>query len=305
MSNPQPSSNLYNNEPMHPALVLIILLASIFFFLMIGSGITLWLVSSKGLALDELMNFLNDDSSAGDRNFFRTTLLVQHLTMFVLPALTTGFIVYKLGWMQGLSLDKTPLLRNIGMGALMIFAAFPLVQFTFWLNKQLPLPEWALDMENSTQELIMQMLKTDTSLELFYNILIIAIIPAIGEELIFRGFIQKSISKITQNPHVAVWVAAIIFSGFHLQFEGFIPRMLLGGLLGYLLVWTNNLWVPIIAHFTNNAFQVVAQYLYSEEMSSIDLEQMDQVNYPLTAISVVAVGYIGYWFWKQRDLEQI
>ncbi len=303
LENPMPRSSVH--EEMHPAMVLVILLCSIVFCLMIGSGIMLWLVASNGLAFDDIAGMLTDSSTTSDRNLFRSTILIQHLTMFVIPSLVTAFIVYKSDWVRQLWLDKLPSLGNWGLGALLIFAAFPLVQFTYWLNQQLPLPDWALAIEADTQEAIMQMLKTDASYELIFNVFIIAVIPAIGEELVFRGFLQNKLGDLFKNQHLAVWVAAIIFSGFHMQFEGFIPRMLLGALLGYLLVWTKNLWVPIIAHFINNGFQVLAQFLYAEEMSSIDLEEVDQVNIPLTLLSVVLVGFLGHRLWQRnKRLEE-
>jgi membrane protease YdiL (CAAX protease family) len=85
---------------------------------------------------------------------------------------------------------------------------------------------------------------------------VIALIPAIGEELLFRGVIQGSIFKNT-NIHVAVLLTSIIFSAFHLQFYGFLPRMVLGILLGYSLAWSGSLWLPVLIHFINNGAAVV------------------------------------------------
>ena len=94
------------------------------------------------------------------------------------------------------------------------------------------------------------------------NLFIMAILPAIGEEMLFRGIIQRYFINIIKNYHIAVWITAVIFSLFHLQFYGFIPRLVLGALLGYMMVWSGNLWVPITAHFFNNAFGVTVYFLF-------------------------------------------
>src|SRR5690606_9694418 len=102
------------------------------------------------------------------------------------------------------------------------------------------------------------------------NLLMIAIIPAIGEELLFRGGIQNIFYKWFKNPHIAIWAAAILFSAIHVQFYGFIPRMLLWALFGYLLVWGKSIWYPIIGHFINNGSAVVTAFIYQQQGKSID-----------------------------------
>jgi hypothetical protein len=90
----------------------------------------------------------------------------------------------------------------------------------------------------------------------------IAVIPAILEEFTFRGVIQSLLAKITRNIHLAIWLSAAIFSLIHFQFYGFLPRVLLGALLGYLVIWTGSIWASILAHFTNNALAFVLYRIY-------------------------------------------
>ena len=113
----------------------------------------------------------------------------------------------------------------------------------------------------------------DNSIELIFNILVIALVPALGEEMIFRGWIQRQLMRIINRPHVAIWASAAIFSAIHFQFLGFLPRLLLGVLLGYLYFWTGSLWVSIFAHFLNNGLQVIAQYFFRVEFEKMDENQ--------------------------------
>jgi len=116
---------------------------------------------------------------------------------------------------------------------------------------------------------------------LIYNLLLMALLPALSEETLFRGTLQQmmykgtsSISTSNNSPntkqHVAVWVSAILFSAIHFQFYGFVPRMLLGVLFGYLLLWSGSLWLPILAHFTNNAMAVILYNIYYMQGKNVD-----------------------------------
>ena len=127
----------------------------------------------------------------------------------------------------------------------------------------------------------------------------VAIVPAIGEELLFRGLIQKFFRQIFGNPHAAIWVTAILFSAFHLQFYGFLPRMLLGAFFGYLFYFSRNLGYAIIAHFINNGFTVTLLYLYQAGIISYDIESDESV--PLISIAIFSmIGIILFVLFKKQ-----
>ena len=99
----------------------------------------------------------------------------------------------------------------------------------------------------------------------------VAMIPAIGEELLFRGVLQKQLIKGLGNAHVAIILTAVIFSAFHLQFLGFFSRALLGMLFGYLYYWSKNMWYPILTHFTNNGLALLLAIIYGVDMDAKDM----------------------------------
>ena len=138
------------------------------------------------------------------------------------------------------------------------------------------------DMEASARELTEMLAAAPTIGTMLLNLVVLAAVPAIGEELSFRGVLLGLIDGDTtlgarispsRRTHIAVWVVGIIFSLIHFQFYGFIPRMLLGVVLGYLLVWTGSLWVPMVAHFTNNALVVLLYF--AEEHFAINSESLE------------------------------
>lgn len=142
------------------------------------------------------------------------------------------------------------------------------------------------------------------AIDLFFNLVIIAILPGIGEELIFRGIIQKQIGLMLRNPIVAIWISAIIFSAIHLQFEGFLPRMVLGIVLGYLYHWTGNLWVPMLAHAFNNGIQIVLIYATGMDVTTFDEKSSDQLQWWMLPISIAVMYFISTAIHKNRNLRE-
>lgn len=159
--------------------------------------------------------------------------------------------------------------------------------------------EWARTREDYAGVVTNFLTTFNTTGEFILAFVVIAILPAIGEELVFRGLIQPQLVKHTGNIHVAVWVSAILFSALHMQFFGFVPRMLLGALFGYLYFWSGNLWVAILAHFINNGFSVLMLYLYQQKMSELDMNSTESAPWPVVAGAAVISFTLLYFFKKQ------
>lgn len=130
---------------------------------------------------------------------------------------------------------------------------------------------------------------------------VIAVLPALGEELLFRGIIQNELYRGTKNIHVAIWFAAFLFSFIHLQFFGFFPRMLLGVLFGYLYHWSGNLWVPITAHFANNGLQVLLLYLYQQGTFDYDVDKIEKAPTSYVIVSGVLTTILLVYFYNQYN----
>ncbi len=299
---PLPSDQIQTEDhvslPFSSAMALFILLLMILLFSLIGSGINLLWGNVQGLDFHDVFYSIVEDNTLAHRNFIRFSLMINHLTMFVLPGICFGRLMYRQRWKHFYGLLRWPSMALTGISLLFVLGALPLVEFSFWLNQQIPLPSWATTMEDNTGGMLKGILVTESPLELFINLLIIGLIPGIGEELIFRGILQQHLAKVSKSMTVGIWTSAFLFSAMHLQFEGFIPRMMLGLLLSYLFYWTANLWLPIIAHNVYNGMQVFVQYLYAEEISSFDLDQATEVSWPLSLFSLIFVGALAYYLRK-------
>jgi len=262
---------------------------------LVGTLIMLGLGEWQGIDVQQALQQIGEDSPASAKNFIRLSTLINHLTTFVLPALLFAWFFYRKQWFRFLRLDRQTAIANVLLGLFFIMATFPLAQWSFQLNKAMPLPEWANTMEDSAAGLVTGLLSMNSVGELLFNLLIIALIPALGEELLFRGVIQQKLAEWTRRPELAVWLAAMLFSAMHLQFQGFLPRLLLGAALGYLLLWTKNIWIPILAHFLNNGLQIVVAYFAEDQLKDLQAEgtspEIPLATAIFSAIFVLAIGY--------------
>lgn len=282
IANPQPKSNLTSFPTF-----LMVLIMSLLLGYMISGLLIIGLGSTLGFDLQSLLGSLNKDSSLHDRNLIRGINLISHFFSFTFPSLLCMYIVYKKEWLKELQLTDVPSSKNISLGILLILVSFPFAMYTYSLNQMVPLPEWASSIEESTMEMIEGLLVMNGVGELLFSLFVMAVLPAVGEELLFRGVLQTKLSEWIKNEYASIWITAFIFSLFHFQFEGFLPRMLLGALLGYLFFWTRNLWIPIIAHFFFNGFQVAGQYFETGKISSTDLEQLEEVHWGFGLVSLI------------------
>jgi hypothetical protein len=165
--------------------------------------------------------------------------------------------------------------------------------------------QWMKQSEQLADKVTKLFLITNSSGVWLVNLLVMALLPALGEEMLFRGLIQRYMIGLTRNTHAAIWITACIFSAFHLQFYGFIPRLLLGALLGYLFVWSGNLWVPVLVHFINNALGVSIYYFAPAMASSNDLDHFgtsgDTCIY--TFLSAIIVALL-LWYMRKQLLKK-
>ena len=218
---------------------------------------------------------------------------VQMVLMFMMPAIT--LVVWsgkKPVTILGFQSSNNPsVLYLIAFAILLV--GMPFITLLSQLNKMLILPEWLSGLEqlmrsfeDAAQATTNLLLDGASIWDFLGNIIFIGAFAAVAEEMFFRGVLQKLLSKLFKNVHVNVWMAAFIFSVMHMQFYGFLPRIVLGAMLGYLFVYSNNLWIPIFVHFLNNALVVALNFFFKENSIYQSLEN------PSMSLSFIVVGFI-------------
>jgi uncharacterized protein len=254
-------------------------------------------------------------SMAQNPGMIRILQFIQSICIFLLPPFVLSKM-YKASPRSFLSLS-TWNTKAIATGMLSIVFMIPLLNVLVAWNEGMHLPEsfssvesWMRVQEDNAARITNLLLSGTSIAELLSNLLLVAVLAGMGEELFFRGLLQKILkdgitsqrkTKSTLPAHLSIWIVAVIFSAVHFQFFGFIPRMLLGVWLGYLLWWTDSIWVPVFAHFTNNALSTLAIYgqnkgYLTENPDNIGLNN----SWWLCILSIVLLALIAQFMSKKR-----
>lgn len=305
MIDPMPDAKMLANKPeASPWIILLCLLAFMLFGLILGSLLVQKLVAMQGQEGMAAMNNLKAGASLEQRNLMRLANLFPHLFSFTGGALLAALFFFRKSILAKLKLDTLPGWAFFGAGTLFVLAIFPVAQTSYWINQQLPLPQWMKDMEAAANDLVKILLQMDGPGELVLNLLTVGVVAALGEELVFRGMIQQQLNRILPSPIVSIWVTAIIFSAIHLQFVGFLPRMILGAGLGYLFYWSGSLWLPILVHFLFNSLQVIAYYVLGDKADQFAPDQaIDHPNWLAGLIGTCVLVGVGYYLSQLRKKE--
>lgn len=236
-------------------------------------------------------------------NALKVIQLISSIGLFLAPALIFSIIKRPGGDYIGMRYMSTGFWYVIAV--ILILCATPLVSWIYHLNQQLNLPsdnlmEMIRSSEDQAKTLTKLFLHMPHTTDLFFNLFLIALLPALSEEFFFRGVLQRLFQDRIKNMHVAVWVAAAVFSFMHLQFLGFLPRMFLGVVLGYLFVFSGSIWVAVVAHMFNNGAQVIAAYLHQRGMIEYNIEDETAPELWVVGISLLLTIALLIYISKRR-----
>ncbi|MFW5645091.1 MAG: CPBP family intramembrane glutamic endopeptidase [Bacteroidota bacterium] len=251
------------------------------------------------VGIQEIQAALNDYQDPVNIAYQKYLQSVISLGMFVVAPLIIAFSLSD-NILKYFRLDYYPGHSVAFLIALVMTLSLPMNNYFTYLNGQLSLPEgfsgiqdYMEDKEQQAQQVFERFLNVRGIWPLLINILVIGIIPSIGEELLFRGVLQKIFIKWTKNAFLGVFITSLAFAILHFQFLSVLPRFVLGLILGYMFVWTRSLWMPIIAHFVNNTLAVVYYHLMynnkiGEGIENVGKPENDPV-YAILSIVIVSV----------------
>ena len=248
-------------------------------------------------------------SNPQDLNALRFMQISSQLFTFVFPPIAYAFLV-KEKPVNALGLKNSKILWFL-IGTAMIFAIMPLNSIFAEWNAGLTLPDsmskiesLMKQMQESATAMIEKFVSVDTIGSLILNLFMIAGLAAIGEELLFRSIIQTSLIKICKNAHVGILIASAIFSFIHLEFYGFVPRLILGMLLGYMFYFSGSIWIPMLMHFLNNGTVVLIYFLNNKGITNIDVDTFGQTSIPILIVSIVVMIVLFLFSIKYSDKER-
>lgn len=249
--------------------------------------------------MDSVLNIptINDLDNPQKLLIMKYLQTVQSLGLFIVPPLILGYLFHGKAT-EYLHLNKSINSPTLLLVVVLMLFAGPFINFIGELNNNMVFPEWlsAIEQwmktaEENAAEITEAFLNVKSYGGLAFNIFMIALLPALGEELLFRGVIQRIFTNMTKNYHWGIWLSAILFSAIHVQFYGFVPRVLLGAIFGYLLVWSGSIWLPIVGHFLNNSIAVIAMFLISSKTISPKFEEIGSTSdsYYMAALSLALI----------------
>ena len=234
----------------------------------------------KGISNKEFMNSILKPENA---SAIRWMQFILTLFIFFLPAWFYAKVCHKTPSAH-LGFIKRPDLAQIGVAILIMLACLPLIGALEELMKMIPFSKPNLEAfklaEDNYNKQVAIMARMNGVGDFIASLFIVALLPAVFEETIFRGAFQNLLSRWTKMPVLSVIITAIIFSYVHGSYIGFFPRFFLGFVLGWMFYRTGNIWLNIIAHFINNALALTALYAVTKRGEKMDISKADQ-HFPI------------------------
>lgn len=257
----------------------------------------------------EALSGIGLPDTTGEISLLKFMQLMSQVGAFILPSFLFALLVsVHVG--DYLGLKRAPAIFSSVAVVLVMYLLLPLINELMAINQAMKLPDslhfveqWMRATETRAEELTKLFLATSSVKDMLVNVFIVGVIAAIAEELLFRAVLIRLFRNWLRNVHLAVIISSLIFSAFHFQFYGFLPRFVLGLIFGYLFVWSGTVWLPVIAHFVNNASAVLVYYLAEQGVIEKSVDEFGRVeNVSLLIISIVlSIAMLFFIYMNERS----
>ena len=273
----------------------LILLISFFTLMLVGVSMLMQLLTTK-----------MDNTAAA----LRIGAVLQNVFVFITPAIAVAMLSTRYP-ASLLAVDKLPSLKFILLAIVALIVSIPAMNVVIDWNMNITLPDslaslnqYINEFEKSAESALNIMTEGSSVGALIINIIIVGVFAGLGEEIFFRGGMMRLIGCIKGvSPHAAIWIAAFVFSLFHFQFLGFVPRMLLGAFFGYLTYWSGSLWLPILIHSLNNSIITACEWSNANCGTNIDINTLG-INSPVIAITSLAITALVIYVFVKLSVKE-
>lgn len=262
----------------------LIFIACIFVGALASNAALLGIFMTQGLEINSTTN-ISDIFSNEDVNLTLVKIGVgfNHLILFVGTAALFWWLIKENTFSKYFNIRPVKW-ELLGLFILLLMSSYPLIGASGLLSEYVEFPEWLQGMDDEYAASIEGLFSGEGVLNMLLNLVIIALLPAIGEELIFRGIVQKELHRVIANPHLVIFITSVIFSGIHLQAAGFLPKFLISYILCYSYYWGKSLIYPMILHFINNGSMTLALYFMDDEL--MDMDQANTPEFPWVGVII-------------------
>jgi len=264
-----------------------------------------------GVGVKDIISSMSDFSNPQSIRLLQYFQVIQSFGLFIIPAILAGYF-FERNSARYLCIDNQSRWLVYLITLVLMFASLPFINWMVTANEAMRLPgflkgleDWMKTTEDEAAKLTEAFMNMPTFGRFLFNMVMIALLPAIGEEFMFRGLLQRLLKEWLGNIHLAIFLSAFLFSAMHMQFYGFFPRMMLGIMFGYLLYWSGSLWVPVCAHFINNGSAVIFAYLGQRGILSGNYEDFGATeNVFLILLSGLAIPALLFIVYRLRPAKQ-
>jgi uncharacterized protein len=299
---------------MSPPIKILGLVLLVLGFLLISSALGIMLAKPIfRMNLAEIYQVLSNPD-AENLSLVKYFQIIQSVFLFLVPALIAAWL-YSEHMSRYLQADKKPGALTLLLVMLTLIVAIPFLNALAKFNSEMVLPQWMhsleakiKSMEETAGRLTGLFLTGGDGFTLALNMFMIAVLPALGEEFLFRGILQRLLTEWTTSKHAGIWLAAFLFSFIHFQFYGFLPRFLLGLYFGYLLVWSSSIWVPVTGHFINNGVAVLYYHFATKPVGETNMDKLGtskEFNYVLYLSLISVVLLLAFTYMKEKEKKEL
>jgi membrane protease YdiL (CAAX protease family) len=247
----------------------------------------------KGIELSNKDAFLALLDAPENLPLIKMAIGSNHILMFILGPIIYIRFFYSANYSVFLRLQHfNPIL--LWLFPMALFALYPLMGYLTFYIAQWDLPALLDQMDQESMEIITKIITMKDPVDFAVNLILVGVLPAVGEELLFRGIIQQELVRQWKKNHAAIWTTSLLFAAFHFQIVGFLPKLMIGLMLGYALHYGRSLWLPILLHFMNNSLTLWGAYLSDKGMETSEITEK---TVPLAAviISFFIFGWLMYY----------
>jgi len=259
-----------------------------------------------GFSLPEIASFPSNPNQSGALMVLRLSQILSACGLFLFPPIVLCYL-RSIPLSIGLFTKQKPLFALFILAMVLMWIQLPLINLLATFNNMLvfseslkPLGEWMRIQEDQAAKLTEAFLLMPNPSDLVISLILMALIPALGEEFLFRSTLQPLFTKWTNRPVLAIWITAFVFSFIHFQFFGFLPRFFMGAFLGYLFYWSGSVWYSIAAHFANNGLAVFVYYLKQHQMINFTTDDLGSGSYSQIQIALsLCLIVLGLFLFKK------
>ena len=296
----------------HPATQFFYLVLVIIACLILGVIVSAAVITGVyGLAVFKSMGVLSAGTSPEVLNALKIFQSFSSIFLFLAPPVFFAYLIVREPDEYLKANIRFPVSLMV-IVLLIMFASAPLMEVLVNINQRMVFPhflkgvyDWMRNSEDEATRATTILLKMNNLPDVIINMIMIAVLPAVAEEFMFRGAIQTIFTRWTKNPHWGIWIAAILFSAMHMQFFGFLPRLLLGVFFGYFVLWSGSIWTSVWGHFINNGTAVVVTYLYQQKKITVNPDNQHVFNYGAYAFSLIITVFLFLIYRKVSEKKQL